>query len=196
MRWRRRRTACRRSSAVGTAHPGQAWLLRATGSFALTRVGSCQHDHKFRGIDTRQMAGHRICRARCPASRRRSGRRAVRPGCRVWPTPALDVAHCIPASRVNETISQIEYINQIDFDGKHHNNQMESFNGNTIGHREKVVRDLKKEDSPIIAGLQIYHNHCTTAPVPAEWPYPRRGRRNPHRREWQDTPPDSGRRPV
>ena len=29
-----------------------------------------------------------------------------------------------------------EHINQIAFDGEHHNNQMESFNGNTIRHRE------------------------------------------------------------
>ena len=41
----------------------------------------------------------------------------------------------------------------------HHNNQMESFNGNTIRHREKVVRGLKKEDSAILTGLQLYHNY-------------------------------------
>ena len=35
---------------------------------------------------------------------------------------------------------------------------MESFNGNTIRHREKVIRGLKKEDSAILAGLQLYHN--------------------------------------
>ena len=35
---------------------------------------------------------------------------------------------------------------------------MESFNGNTIRHREKVVRGLKRDDSAIISGLQIYHN--------------------------------------
>ena len=51
-----------------------------------------------------------------------------------------------------------EHINQIAFDGEHHNNQMESFNGNTIRHREKVVRGLKKEDSAILTGLQLYHN--------------------------------------
>ena len=51
-----------------------------------------------------------------------------------------------------------EHINQVEFDGEHHNNQMESFNGNTIRHREKVVRGLKKEDSAILTGLQLYHN--------------------------------------
>ena len=36
---------------------------------------------------------------------------------------------------------------------------MESFNGNTVRHREKVVRGLKKEDSAILIGLRLYHNH-------------------------------------
>ena len=47
----------------------------------------------------------------------------------------------------------------IRMDGDTNNNQMESFNGNTIRLREKVVRGLKKEDSAILTGLQIYHNH-------------------------------------
>ena len=51
------------------------------------------------------------------------------------------------------------HINQVEFDGIHHNNQMESFNGATVRHREKVTRGLKREDSAIIAGLQVYHNH-------------------------------------
>ena len=51
-----------------------------------------------------------------------------------------------------------EHINQVEFDGEHHNNMMESFNGNTIRHREKVIRGLKREDSAILTGLQLYHN--------------------------------------
>ena len=47
----------------------------------------------------------------------------------------------------------------IRMDGDTNNNQMESFNGNTIRMREKVVRGLKKEDSAILSGLQAYHNH-------------------------------------
>ena len=43
--------------------------------------------------------------------------------------------------------------------GDTNNNQMESFNGNTLRHREKVVRGLKREDSAIISGLRLYHNH-------------------------------------
>ena len=54
---------------------------------------------------------------------------------------------------------QTEHINQVEFDGIHHNNQMESFNGATIRHREKVVRGLKRDDSAILTGLQLYHNY-------------------------------------
>ena len=42
--------------------------------------------------------------------------------------------------------------------GDMNNNPMESFNGNTVRHREKVVRGPKKEESAIITGLQLYHN--------------------------------------
>ena len=45
--------------------------------------------------------------------------------------------------------------------GDMNNNQMESFNGNTIRLREDVVRGLKKDDSPILTGLRLYHNHVS-----------------------------------
>ena len=35
---------------------------------------------------------------------------------------------------------------------------MESFNGATLRHREKVCRGLKRDDSAIISGLRLYHN--------------------------------------
>ena len=50
------------------------------------------------------------------------------------------------------------HINEVAFDGIHHNNQMEAFNGATLRHREKVTRVLKREDSGIITGLRLYHN--------------------------------------
>ena len=50
------------------------------------------------------------------------------------------------------------HINEVTFDGKYHNNQMESFNGATLRHREKVIRDLKRDDTAIITGLRLYHN--------------------------------------
>ena len=51
-----------------------------------------------------------------------------------------------------------EHINQVEFDGEHHNNQMWSFNGKTIRHREKVIRGLKRKDPAILTGPQLYHN--------------------------------------
>ena len=50
------------------------------------------------------------------------------------------------------------HVNEVAFDGIHHNNQMESFNGATLRHREKVTRGLKRGDSGIITGLRLYHN--------------------------------------
>jgi transposase-like protein len=46
----------------------------------------------------------------------------------------------------------------IRFDGEIHNNKMERLNGE-IRDREKVVRGVKKTDSPLIGGYQIYHNY-------------------------------------
>jgi transposase-like protein len=45
----------------------------------------------------------------------------------------------------------------IRFGGQIHNNKMERMNGE-IRDREKVVRGVKRMDSPLIKGLQIYHN--------------------------------------
>jgi len=46
----------------------------------------------------------------------------------------------------------------IRFGGEIHNNKMERMNGE-IRDREKVVRGVKKPDSPLIEGYQIYHNY-------------------------------------
>ena len=42
--------------------------------------------------------------------------------------------------------------------GDLNNNKMERFNGE-IRDREKVMRSLKKPDTPILTGYQIYHNY-------------------------------------
>jgi hypothetical protein len=42
--------------------------------------------------------------------------------------------------------------------GQIHNNKMERMNGE-IRDREKVTRNLKKMDTPILTGMQIYHNY-------------------------------------
>ena len=39
------------------------------------------------------------------------------------------------------------------------NSQMESFNRNAVRHREKVIRGFDKDDTAILAGLRLYHNH-------------------------------------
>lgn len=39
-----------------------------------------------------------------------------------------------------------------------HNNKMESMNGE-VRDREKVMRRLKKSDTPILRGYQIFHNY-------------------------------------
>ncbi len=51
-----------------------------------------------------------------------------------------------------------EHIRHIHLSGDMNNNQMESFNGATLRHKEKVTRGLKKDDSSILSGLRVYHN--------------------------------------
>ncbi len=50
-----------------------------------------------------------------------------------------------------------KHINAIKLDGDMNNNKMERINGE-IRDREKVMRGLKKKDTPILKGYQIYHN--------------------------------------
>ena len=51
-----------------------------------------------------------------------------------------------------------EHIRDIRFDGTIHNNKMERMNGE-IRDRERVMRTLKKTDSPILTGYQLFHNY-------------------------------------
>ena len=44
------------------------------------------------------------------------------------------------------------------FKGDMNNNKMKRLNEEILD-REKVMRGLKKDDSPIILGMQIYHNY-------------------------------------
>lgn len=50
-----------------------------------------------------------------------------------------------------------EHVRHIHFDGDKNNNKMERINGE-IRDREKVMRSLKRADSPILTGIQIHHN--------------------------------------
>lgn len=50
------------------------------------------------------------------------------------------------------------HISSITLKGEHNNNRMERLNGE-VRDREKVVRGIKKDDSPLIEGYRIYHNY-------------------------------------
>jgi transposase-like protein len=58
----------------------------------------------------------------------------------------------------NRLETRTEHIRDIRFDGTVHNNKMERMNGE-IRDRERVMRTLEKSDSPILSGMQIYHNY-------------------------------------
>jgi len=51
-----------------------------------------------------------------------------------------------------------EHIRDIRMDGTVHNNKMERMNGE-LRDRERVMRTLEKPDTPILTGMQIYHNY-------------------------------------
>jgi len=51
-----------------------------------------------------------------------------------------------------------EHIRHITVRGDRNNNKMERLNGE-IRDREKVMRGLKKTDTPIVSGYQIFHNY-------------------------------------
>lgn len=53
------------------------------------------------------------------------------------------------------------HVSAIKLDGSANNNKMERINGE-IRDREKVMRGLKKVDTPILPGYQIYHNFIRT----------------------------------
>ncbi|WP_042683962.1 DDE-type integrase/transposase/recombinase [Candidatus Nitrosotenuis chungbukensis] len=51
-----------------------------------------------------------------------------------------------------------QHIRHIHLKGDMNNNKMERLNGE-IRDREKVMRGIKRDDSPVISGYQIYHNY-------------------------------------
>ena len=54
--------------------------------------------------------------------------------------------------------TRTKHIRHITLKGDHNNNKMERLNGE-IRDREKVICGLKKKDTPIITGYQIFHNY-------------------------------------
>ena len=59
--------------------------------------------------------------------------------------------------RENKALA-IQHIRHVRMSGDQNNNKMERMNGE-IRDREKVTRNLKKPDTPILAGYQIFHNY-------------------------------------
>jgi transposase-like protein len=51
-----------------------------------------------------------------------------------------------------------QHIQHIHLDGDHNNNKMERLNGE-IRDREKTMRNLKTMETPVLKGLQLYHNY-------------------------------------
>jgi transposase-like protein len=51
-----------------------------------------------------------------------------------------------------------KHVRHITLRGTHNNNKMERFNGE-VRDREKVMRGLKRKDTKILQGYQIYHNY-------------------------------------
>jgi len=58
---------------------------------------------------------------------------------------------------IRDEMPETNHIAEIRLAGQVHNNKMERMNGE-LRDREKVMRSLKKQDTPILKGLQIYHN--------------------------------------
>jgi hypothetical protein len=54
--------------------------------------------------------------------------------------------------------TRTQHIRHITLRGDHNNNKMERMNGE-VRDREKVMRGLKKTDTPILKGYQLFHNY-------------------------------------
>jgi len=54
--------------------------------------------------------------------------------------------------------TQTRHVREIKISGEVHNNKMERFNGE-VRDREKVMRGLKKKDTAILKGYQVFHNY-------------------------------------
>jgi putative transposase len=57
-----------------------------------------------------------------------------------------------------EVFPQAQHTRHIRLQGDMNNNKMERMNGE-VRDREKVMRGLKKVDTPILKGYQIFHNY-------------------------------------
>jgi transposase-like protein len=60
--------------------------------------------------------------------------------------------------RTSRVETRTEHIRHISLEGDYNNNKMERMNGE-IRDRERCMRTLEKSDTPILAGMQIFHNY-------------------------------------
>jgi hypothetical protein len=58
----------------------------------------------------------------------------------------------------NRLETRTEHIRDIRMNGEIHNNKMERMNGE-LRDGERVMRTLEKTDTPILTGMQIFHNY-------------------------------------
>ena len=58
----------------------------------------------------------------------------------------------------NRLETRTEHIRDIRFDGTVHSNKMERMNGE-LRDRERVMRTLENPDTPILTGMQVFHNY-------------------------------------
>jgi putative transposase len=74
--------------------------------------------------------------------------------------PKTFITDGLPTYKTNarRIFPQAEHIRQITLKGELHNNKMERMNGE-VRDREKTMRGLKKSDTAILKGYQIYHNY-------------------------------------
>src|SRR5208337_3644413 len=57
-----------------------------------------------------------------------------------------------------EVYPRADHVRHIRLQGDMNNNKMERFNGE-VRDREKVLRGLKKDDSAMLSGYQLFHNY-------------------------------------
>ena len=60
--------------------------------------------------------------------------------------------------RTSRLETRTEHIRHIRLQGDFNNNKMERMNGE-IRDRERVMRTLERSDTPILAGIQLFHNY-------------------------------------
>jgi len=75
-------------------------------------------------------------------------------------TDGLPAYHqaCVKEYQTIGIATTTHHIRKITLTGEQNNNKMERLNGE-IRDREKVMRGLKRKDTPILTGYQIYHNY-------------------------------------